>query len=909
MMNMTSRSAALHLLCFLAVLASSCRNHESQTGVVSRLEDHGLERPVRSVVFFEEISIARWVFDSQTEVDAWLPERIDTDFKLTPEGLYVRTTSNDPSITREVDIDADRVQAIRVAHSGLTSGAYMQFFWAAEGEAFNESNSLPLDHDDGTGTLTPTYTFHVGDHPGWKGRIARIRLDPTSDPNRRSVIPWISAVGFAASEHLLREASKAKWRVDFSGDVRTAVITPPGFSHRREFDVPVGATLRFAIGLPEGVTSPVTFLASVAGSAGSPNTLFEQTLQYNSTEESRGWVDHTLDLGPFAGERLMIDFETRTSEAYDFFDGFPVWGNIEIVAPTAESRPNLVLIVLDTVRADHLSLYGYPRATTPNLEAWARDRAVVFDNVVAPAPWTLPSHVSLFTGLDAISHGMNTGERIPASLTTLAERLRAAGYTNLAITGGGYLSADFALMQGFDTVRYYYEPVVDPTAGGNDIESGTRAAVNWLESNTDRPFFLFFHTYEAHSPYRVRQPYFDRFSGAEISTPDPGFRASTLPTPPQSASGYMVGSTFVISEDASTDPRPIEPADLHTLRLLYDSNIAFADQHVGEILSTLDRVGLADNTVVVITSDHGESLGERGLAGHASLYDWELKVPLMIADPSGSWRGRVDRQVRLIDVAPTILDLLHLPPADDADGESLTSLLAGVETDHPEIAWSYASSSNWGYSMRVGNATKYTYNNAPWPQLHGQTSLIDLIDDPGEEHDLAADSLVDDKLFKVLEERVRDTLPGLRIIISNGVPGAMHMAIKGRLVSPLTVKGFGLPLEDLKWKSQALSFTVPAGESATLYLEGLAFGEHLIAARLDTVSDGSTRFQHVLDLTEMDGPWRAGFSQSGWRLGIADEADAISRISVEIVGSGASAPGSTIDETTRAQLRELGYLE
>ena len=902
-------SSVLCGACLLAVVTVSCSDHEGHTGVVSRLEDKGLERPVTSAVFYEERSVARWVFDSQTEVEAWLPERIDTNFELTPEGLFVRSTSNDPSITRDVDIEADQVQAIRVAHSGLTSGAYMQFFWAAEGEPFSEEKSLALDHDDGTGSLVPTYTFSVGDHPEWTGRISKIRLDPTSDFNRRSVIHWISAIEFVVRDDLIRQAAGETWRADFAGDVRNAVITPPGFKHRSEFHVPPGAVLRFAIGIPRRITSSVTFAATIANREQPPTVLFEQTLDNLSGDAARGWVDHTIDLGSFAGEDLTIEFETRTSEAFDPFEGFPVWGNIEIAAPTTQTRPNLVIIVLDTVRADHLSLYGYSKATTPVLDAWAADRGVVFDNVIAAAPWTLPSHVSLFTGLDAISHGMNTGERVSPSLTMLAERLRENGYTNLAITGGGYMSADYALMQGFDTIRYYHEPIVDPTMAGNDIESGTRKAVRWLESNTDRPFFLFFHTYEAHSPYRVRQPFFERLGGDDATAHEPGLRASTLPTAPTISNGYRVGSTFVVSTDAAAGPRAVEPADLDTLRLLYDSNIANADDHVGEIFSALERLDLADNTVVVVTSDHGESLGERGLAGHASLFDWELKVPLIIADPAGSWRGRIDRQIRLIDVAPTILELVGLPAAENVDGESLTSLLAGGETDHPEIAWSYASSSNWGFAARIGNATKFTYNNTPWPQLHGQSSLFDLIGDPREEHDLSADSNVDDELFVTLEERVRGTLPGVRIAISNQAPGAMHMILKGRLVSPLTVKGFDLPLQALKWKSQSLSFSVPAGESTTLYLEGLPFGEHFIGANLNVESSARTRFQSVLDLTKMDGPWQARFSPTGWQLGALDATETISRIDVEILGPGSSASGSMIDPSTRAQLRELGYLE
>ena len=135
------------------------------------------------------------------------------------------------------------------------------------------------------------------------------------------------------------------------------------------------------------------------------------------------------------------------------------------------------------------------------------------------------------------------------------------------------------------------------------------------------------------------------------------------------------------------------------------------------------------------------------------------------------------------------------------------------------------------------------------------------------------------------------------------------LILKGRLVSPLTVKGFDLPLQALKWKSQSLSFSVPAGESTTLYLEGLPFGEHFIGANLDVESGGRTRFQEVLDLTRMDGPWEARFSPAGWQIGASDATEAISRINVEILGPGSSASGSMIDPSTRAQLRELGYLE
>lgn len=313
--------------------------------------------------------------------------------------------------------------------------------------------------------------------------------------------------------------------------------------------------------------------------------------------------------------------------------------------------PNVLVVTIDTVRADHCSAYGYGLQTTPNLDRLARE-GVRFEDVYAPMPTTAPSHATLFTSHYPLSHGvLKNGFLLDPRFVTLAEVLAARGYDTAAFVAAYVVHQKFGLGQGFalydDDFRGARSTVPGDTWEGHDVSEGfdrradevsSRAAA-WLERRRDgaRPFFLWVHFYDPHWPYVPPEPHRSRFGA--------------------SAKGG-------IEETIA----------------LYDAEIAFADAKLGELLDRLDRTGLAANTLVIVTSDHGEGLGQHGHRQHGLLlYEEAVRVPLVLRWPGRLSRGQtVAGPVELVDLMPTILDLIGASAQGvEPQGRSLVPVLHG----------------------------------------------------------------------------------------------------------------------------------------------------------------------------------------------------------------------------------------
>lgn len=347
----------------------------------------------------------------------------------------------------------------------------------------------------------------------------------------------------------------------------------------------------------------------------------------------------------------------------------------EVPAPDPEALQGAIFVLLDTVRADHLSSSGYARKTSPNLEALA-ERGVVFEQVISYAPWTLPSMVALLSARWGSRPGVFESGRLRLSLV---ESIRDAGFATAAFTEGAFVSRSFGFDLGFDD--YVEEEGVvqrllpgeqrDATAAGS-IERTFERAFAWLAENAHRRFFLFVHSYEPHTPYTRKTFTGDLPAGA-------------------------VGATFEREQLAllRSGALAFDENDLRYLSALYDGGIREGDRYIGKLVAQLERLGLASRTLLVVSSDHGEDLGEHAsgaIADHGhSLYDDQLRVPLIISDPRAGYPvARVIHQVRTIDVLPTIADLLGVElGAEDAaagpatpvqDGRSLLPFMRAAES-------------------------------------------------------------------------------------------------------------------------------------------------------------------------------------------------------------------------------------
>jgi len=325
---------------------------------------------------------------------------------------------------------------------------------------------------------------------------------------------------------------------------------------------------------------------------------------------------------------------------------------------------NVILISIDTLRADHLGLYGYKRPTSPQIDALATS-GIVFDNAISQAPSTTPSHGSIFTGLIPAKHGALYSRRAALRIDrpTMAELLKARDYRTASFNGGGQLGAVFGFDRGFDV----YQSFPDTDYPNENFSQKVELAKQWLGENGKSPFFLFLHSYEVHHPYAPSRENLNEL-GVQYS--------GSLPNP--------IGPALLTK--INKKKLAINSEDRDWIVSLYDAEIRSMDKAFGELFRYLNVGGFLQNTVVILLSDHGEEFGEHGRMGwHShSLFDELIKVPLVMWFPgSDALRRRIPEQVRLVDVMPSVLNMLDHPVPADLDGKSLLGLISKNEYLEP----------------------------------------------------------------------------------------------------------------------------------------------------------------------------------------------------------------------------------
>ena len=385
-------------------------------------------------------------------------------------------------------------------------------------------------------------------------------------------------------------------------------------------------------------------------------------------------------------------------------------------------RPSVLVISIDTLRADHLGSYGYGRDTSPHVDALA-DEGVLFEQHISSSSWTLPAHTALFTGVSDSVHGCveALGTSLSPAFTTLAERFQEAGYPTGGFYAGPYLHAAFGLGQGFDVYRYCAtntgdldqdssdDWAMDPDVMRASHEGITNPSVYdtaraWMEERRDEPFFCFVHLWDAHFDFVPPEPYDTMF--------DPGY------------TGSITGEGFFFNGDARTGN--LDQRDRDHLVALYDGEIRWTDSFVGKLMADLEAWGIADDTIVVVTSDHGTEFWEHGSIAHrTTLFDEQVHIPLVLRYPGRLPEGRrVRAQTRMIDVAPTVLELADLPNLPDPMGESLVGMAEEGAGDAGRLALSELYSVGSSLQAVRGGDGKY---------------LVDLENDRSFFFDLEAD--------------------------------------------------------------------------------------------------------------------------------------------------------------------------
>lgn len=366
------------------------------------------------------------------------------------------------------------------------------------------------------------------------------------------------------------------------------------------------------------------------------------------------------------------------------------------------NTPPIILISIDTCRADHLSCYGYSRPTTPNIDELAKT-GTLFTNVITPIPITLPAHCSMLTGMIPPCHGVhfNMNQKLPSSKKTLAKILFDAGYKTAAVTGAFVLDSQFGLDQGFEI---YNDTFLDPIEVSTGVERRagevSQFGCEYLEKFNGTPFFLFLHFYDPHHRYEPPEPY-----------------ATTYAETP------------------------------------YAGEIAYTDQCIGEIVKKLKELGLYDSALIIITGDHGESLGEHGEDYHAYfIYQSNIKVPLVIKTPGQDNPQRIDTPVGLIDIVPTILGYLGIDIPDDVQGTDLSiNYNKKIPSDKERYRYceSLTATQYDCSTLRGVVGSRWKYIQAPRPELY------DLISDPAEMNNLAK---IRPGKLNILEKHLKEIL-------------------------------------------------------------------------------------------------------------------------------------------------------
>ncbi len=475
---------------------------------------------------------------------------------------------------------------------------------------------------------------------------------------------------FALSEHEQKiNPENLKKKLVLENLSLTALLAPPLSRYEFDVDIPENAILEFGLGIfayKESQENQSAHFKITAEHSGKQEVLFEKTVTLEP-RLLRDQIGHEqVDLSSFANRKLKLTFLTeensQSENPADTTTSFAFWVNPIIYRPN-QDQVNVILISLDTLRADHLGCYGYSRPTSPALDALSQDSAR-FTHAYAHSPWTLPSHMSMLFSLNSASHQVYfNDQKVDESLPSLATFLKDQGYITFGFTGGGYVSSIYGFAKGFD---WYDEPVGGRKAplGMDEAEQMFQFTSDWLGNNKDKPFFLFLHTFQIHGPYASPSPWNEMFLDENAEWTKLALR------------------NFL---DNQGEDYPFTTEEKANIVALYDGEIRYTDDVlIGPLVARLKELGIYDNTLLIITSDHGEEFDEHGGWLHGrTVYEELIRVPLVIKFPDSDYKGKqIESMCRLIDILPTALETAGIKyDGSSIEGKSLISFLKGSENE------------------------------------------------------------------------------------------------------------------------------------------------------------------------------------------------------------------------------------
>jgi len=513
---------------------------------------------------------------------------------------------------------------------------------------------------------------------------------------------WIRTEAELASSARAPAYDTMAANVRLGEEERPALALSRSSTLRYHLVVPKDGMLGFGVGVEGEGEAPFTVEVSADG---------QPSVQVLTGVATSAWNDHKADLTAFAGQTVRVDLRAEGEGA-----GRLAWSSPRVLvperpAPSLEPAKNVVVLVVDTLRADKLRPFNpSTRVKAPSVDRFASE-GVVFELAQSAENWTKPAVASILTGLHPQTHQQKTGDAaLPDSAVLLSEHLKDNGFSTGSFIANGYVSDRFGFDQGWDDYSNYIRD-----GGSTEAKDVFDAAGNWIEAHKGERFFAYIQTIDPHVPYDPPGAYLQKYDPSE-------YDGQVRPR--------MTGDLL---EKAKRNPPQVvfDARDKRRIEALHDGEITQHDHFFGAFLDRLSALGLSEDTLVVVTSDHGEEFDDHGSWGHGhSVYQELLHVPLMFRLPNRIPAGaKVSDAVSTMDISSTVTELLGVEAMEHNEGHALVGLMLGEPSSRPAVAFSdfqddrrVITTARWKLILR-GNLT---------------STMFDLVKDPKEQSELDA---------------------------------------------------------------------------------------------------------------------------------------------------------------------------